>query len=391
MINLRPSHPALVTSCLSLLLVTACGKKDETEAKPNDVKAPAAAKAGDAEPAAAKPDEVKSGTAITTSGPKGKDAADNHKPLVDAVAGLASCKLAEDGDDLDGDCAGYDAFVKVVDDAGEADQDAVARTLVNLLADPSDVVRWSAWSALRQLDWHDNDALVATVLVALASEKREPLASSLASDLHNVESEKLLGDALRPVLEATLVALHHKVAVENLLPTASECDDNPKCMELMVNVTANNPELPNRGFAAVELLSAKQLPDRACAVASEVAVALAKAPAPAEDATDSYHPHEDAEQIIASLHSVSVGEGDKTQDCAAVLPELIDAATALAKAGTLPERVFSALLDIDRREDKKSYMEKLTALAEAVKGNAALSEDMRRTATDTLEGWKSEG
>lgn len=387
----RLSQRALLFSSFSLLLATACGKKDETEAKPNDAKAPAAAKDGDAEPAVAKPDEAKPAGAIAAEAPKGKDAADNHKPLVDALAGLDGCKLNEEGTDIDGDCAAYDAFAKVIDDADDKDQKAIALTLVNLLGDSNDTVRWSAQTLLRNLDWQQDDALVATGLVALASEKHKEIADSLASDLRNVEDERLLGDELRPTLEATLVALTPKQAFEYLLPTASECGENRKCIEMLANVAVKNPELSNRGFAALELMSAEDLLDNSCTVASEVAVALAKAPAPAEDAEDSYNPHEDAERIIGSLSSVSIGEGDKTQDCAAVLPGLIDEATALAKAGTLSDFILIAVLDIDLREDKKSYRDKLTALAEAVKGNAKLGDDMKQSATDALEGWKSEG
>ncbi|MCX4240921.1 hypothetical protein [Paraliomyxa miuraensis] len=389
MINSRLSRPALLISCVSLLLA-ACGNKDQTEAKPNDAKAPAAAKAGDAEPAAAKPEEAKPAAAITADGPKGKDAADNHKPLVDALAGLEGCKLDAEGRNIDGDCAAYDAFSKVVDDSEDEDQEAIARTLVNLLGDSSDVVRWSAQSVLRNLDWLKHDALVATGLVALASEKNEEIANGLASDLRNAEEEKLFGDALRPTLEATLIALPHKEAFVSLMPTASECGENVKCLELLANVAAKNPELHNRGFAAAELMAANQLLGNSCTIASEVAVTLAKAPAPAEDADNPYNPHEDAEQIIGSITSVEVGEGDEKQDCAAVLPKLVDEVTALAKAGTLSDRVFTAVLDIDRREDKKSYMEKLTALAEAVKGNDELGADMKQSATDALENWKSE-
>ena len=101
-----------------------------------------------------------------------------------------------------------------------------------------------------------------------------------------------------------------------------------------------------------------------------------------------FNPHHEAGSLIDDLHKLSRQGDAEVQDCAAVLPGVIDALTVQAKAGALDPEVFRNVLGIDARDDAATYRAKLKALAEIV-AVGPFSADMTAAATTALDVWKT--
>ena len=367
------------------LLLAACGSKDagtsQGEAAKSEAKADAksvdASEAGDTAKPDAKP------AAGSAAAPGGRTAAGNLAPIVEALAGVEVCKLDERGENLEGDCPGFDKFLDLID--AREDDKAVGQTVVNLLGDANDTVRWSAADVLNSIEWAEDPALVSTVLVALGTEKQGAIARILADATSSVELELLSKAPTLAVLTRTMSALVDVEAFASVIPSGG---DFAGYDQLLVTVAKQNPTLENRAYAVNELLDLDTLHAETCSVALEVITAMSKAKAVDPD-SDEFPVHNEANGLIYELGQFEIGEGEKVQDCAAVLPGLIDEAQAQAKAGSLNAEVFEGVLDIDQREDAKTYMPKLQALAEAVAAGS-FDESMKADAADAIADWKAE-
>lgn len=377
----RHFRSIFVPCVLALGLIAACNKSKDDAAKSTDA---AAEKSDDSAPAGeAKPADGAKPAAPTGTPPKGKDAPENLKPVVDALALFESCKIDEKGENFVGECPGFDKFTDIVSE--QEDDKAVDLTLINLLGESNDAVRWAAADQLGSGDWTEDPVLVSTVLTAIASEKREGIVRMLSSDISLVEEQLLVKDPVLPVLTSTLSVVTDNEAFTDMLPTTLE-ESSEGWLNMLVTVSMKNPSLENRAYAAGELLDLDTLHPEACATVTAVVIELSKAKAVDPD-SDEFDPHYEADNLIYSIRSYETGEGDKKQDCAAVLPGLIEQAQAQAQDGTLAEDVFDSILSIDEREDFDSYKAALTTLAEAV-SVGQFSEDMKEIAKDALEDWK---
>jgi major membrane immunogen (membrane-anchored lipoprotein) len=377
---------SLFLACASLCLLVACKSKDaKSDGEAKDAAAKTDEKADtDKE---AKTDAKVDAPAGMPAGPKGKDAEGNLEPVVKAAMAAADCKFDENNENLASDCKAFDPLSDALDAAGEPK--ASAPTLINLLAESSDAVRWLAADELNRGGWQDDTQAVGTVLVAVSTEAHPGVGMALTDALGSVDGKVYQDKSIAAALEAALTKQSKPQTFDGLLRLVDNCEDaEGKCRVLLVNAARQNPDLNNRMLAASDLIRQGDLQGDACAATAEVAVALSEAKPVAEDAE--FQPHLDAADLISDLRTTSV-DGEKegeTRDCAAELPKLLDAGTAQAKAGTLHPDVFTVLLDIDQREDKDKYMAKLEALAKAVQDNGKLPQESRDTAKDALEGWK---
>ncbi|NVB39370.1 hypothetical protein G6O69_16125 [Pseudenhygromyxa sp. WMMC2535] len=377
------SHTLCLSISLSLLALPACKSKDA--GAEGDAKTDADAKAG----AAKAGEPATGGNAALAAGsvtpPGGRSASDNLAPLVELVAGLEACKLSAEGG-LDGECAGFDEFYDAV--SAQEDDKAVSRTLVNFLGDQNEVVRWAASDRLGSLDLQSYPALLAMALAALATETNEEISRNIAGSFGVLEDSVLANPSVQAGLTAALVKVEDDEAFDHLLPPSSACTTEA-CWGLLVAAVKQNPSLRNRAEAAYALYDVEGMHPEACAAGIELITVLSKEAPAAEDAK--FDPHEWASSTLYELAHFESGEGDAVKTCAAVLPGLIDEAIAQAKAGTLHESVFYAVLELDQREDKKDFMAKLITLAETVAAGAKFNDEMKQTANGALADYKAEG
>lgn len=388
----RTTTLALISASLCLVL-SACGKKDAAPDAGGDAKAEAKAESGEAK---AEGGEVKAegGEAKAVAAgtmPKGRSAADNDKSIIDTLAGVDGCKLDLEAEDIADPCEGADKLYDAVQAAGDKDEKATDRTLINLLGDEKEVVRYAAIGQLSS-NWGEDPALVGMALAALAVEKNELVAKEIAWTINGGPDKEQLHGKLLPNLQAALLAVTNYEVFETLYPTISSCPDAKACGATLVAIAKQNSSLEIRATAASEALDAEHFDAEICNAAATLVAELSKQPVPKEDADVDFFPHEEAGQLIDSLSRFSIGEDEaKAETCAAAIPGLIDALMPQVSDGSIHADVFDAVLYLgDDGPKKEGYMDKAKAFATAGKDNAKLDESIRDNAKQALESW-SEG
>lgn len=384
----------LITSLVLTLGLTACGgKKDEAakgEAKADGGAAKTDEAKADGGEAKAEGGAAKPAAAVSGAAPKGRGAADNDKTVLAALAGLEACKLNMEEEEID-ECEGYDKFSDALVEAEEKDAKAVDRTLINLLGDDEDVVRFAAMDLIGD-SWQEDEALIGTMIVALGAEKNAAVAKEIAYAINSgVDSEKLYGKFL-PNLQAALVQVSEYDVFDTLYPHVSDCADAKACGGLLVAVAKGGATLEIRSYAADETLNLEHYDAEACKAAAALVPELSKQPVPKDD-DDSveFFPQEDAGELIDGLGHLQIGDDEaKAETCAAVIPGMIDALMPQVTDGTIHDDVVNAVLYLgDEGVKKADYMDKVKAFATAVKDSAKITNaEIKEEAKNALEDWK---